>query len=57
MLRDVVIIFLRKLKGRNMKNILIVIVVLCAFGLILFWFFSEKNADDSKEGKKILKKM
>lgn len=32
-----------------MKNILIVIVVLCAFGLILFWFFSEKNADDSKE--------
>lgn len=31
-----------------MKNILIVIVVLCAFGLILFWFFSEKNVDDSK---------
>ena len=36
-----------------MKNILIVIVVLCAFGLILFWFFSEKNADDSKEVKNI----
>ena len=36
-----------------MKNILIVIVVLCAFGLILFWFFSEKNADDSKEVKTI----
>ena len=36
-----------------MKNILIVIVVLCAFGLILFWFFSEKNADDSKEIKNI----
>lgn len=31
-----------------MKNILIVIVVLCAFGLILFWFFSEKNVDDNK---------
>lgn len=31
-----------------MKNILIVIVVLCAFGLILFWLFSEKNVDDSK---------
>lgn len=31
-----------------MKNILIVIVVLCAFGLVLFWFFSEKNVDDSK---------
>lgn len=39
-----------------MKNILIVIVVLCAFGLILFWFFSEKNVDDNKEVKK-LKKM
>ena len=39
-----------------MKNILIVIVVLCAFGLILFWFFSEKNVDDSKEVK-ILKKV
>lgn len=36
-----------------MKNILIVIVVLCAFGLILFWFFSEKNADYSKEVKNI----
>lgn len=36
-----------------MKNILIVIVVLCAFGLILFWFFSEKNADDSKQVKNI----
>ena len=36
-----------------MKNILIVIVVLCAFGLILFWFFSEKNVDDSKEVKNI----
>ena len=36
-----------------MKNILIVIVVLCAFGLILFWFFSENNADDSKEVKNI----
>ena len=30
-----------------MKNILIVIVVLCAFGLILFWFFSEKNVKES----------
>ncbi len=36
-----------------MKNILIVIVVLCAFGLILFLFFSEKNVDDSKEVKNI----
>ena len=36
-----------------MKNILIVIVVLCAFGFILFWLFSEKNADDSKEVKNI----
>ena len=36
-----------------MKNILIVIVVLCAFGLILFWFFSEKNVDDNKEVKNI----
>lgn len=35
-----------------MKNILIVIVVLCAFGLILFWLFSEKNVDD-KEVKNI----
>ena len=40
-----------------MKNILIVIVVLCAFGLILFWFFSEKNADDSKEVKNIKESM
>ena len=40
-----------------MKNILIVIVVLCAFGLILFWFFSEKNADDSKEVKNIKENM
>lgn len=35
-----------------MKNILIVIVVLCAFGLILFLLFSEKNVDD-KEVKNI----
>ena len=40
-----------------MKNILIVIVVLCAFGLILFWFFSEKNVDDSKEVKNIKESM
>ena len=40
-----------------MKNILIVIVVLCAFGLILFCFFSEKNADDSKEVKNIKESM
>ena len=36
-----------------MKNILIVIVVLCVLSLILFWFFSEKNVDDSKEVKNI----
>ena len=36
-----------------MKNILIVIVVLCVLGLMLFWFFSEKNVDDSKEVKNI----
>lgn len=40
-----------------MKNILIVIVVLCAFGLILFWLFSEKNVDDSKEVKNIKESM
>lgn len=40
-----------------MKNILIVIVVLCAFGLILFWFFSEKNVDDIKEVKNIKESM
>ena len=40
-----------------MKNILIVIVVLCVFSLILFWFFSEKNVDDSKEVKNIKESM
>ena len=40
-----------------MKNILIVIVVLCVLSLILFWFFSEKNVDDSKEVKNIKESM
>ena len=40
-----------------MKNILIIIVVLCVFGLILFLIFNKKNMDDSKEVKNIKESM